>query len=151
MLRALLEGGRSDVVWDMATEDTPPSYAGQLARGATSLTEAWDANPNSSQNHLMLGHIEEWFWAGLAGIRVEDPGLRHLSIRPQPAGDLNRVDAKWETFRGPVEVHWTVVNHAFDLHVTLPPGMTADIYLPREDQPRPVGSGATHLVVGDFR
>ena len=150
VLRALLEGGRSDVVWDMATQDTPPSYAGQLARGATSLTEAWDANPNSSQNHLMLGHIEEWFWAGLAGIRVEDPGLRHLSIRPQPAGDLNRVDAKWETFRGPVEVHWTSVNRTFDLKVMLPPGMTADIYLPREARPHPAASGATHLVLGDF-
>src|ERR1017187_10464190 len=65
VLRALMEAGRSDVVYDMAVADSAPSYAGQIARGAPALTEAWDANPNSSQNHLMLGHIEEWFYAGL--------------------------------------------------------------------------------------
>src|ERR1017187_7115749 len=80
VLRALMEAGRSDVVYAMAVADTAPSYAGQIARGATALTEAWDANPNSSQNHLMLGHIEEWFYAGLAGIRPQDPGLRHIEI-----------------------------------------------------------------------
>lgn len=146
VLRALLEAGRSDVIWDMANEDTPPSYAAQLARGATSLTEAWDANPNSSQNHLMLGHIEEWFWAGLAGIRVEDPGLRHLSIRPQPAGALTRVNAKWDSFRGPVEVHWTTDGRSFDLTVVLPPGITADVWLPGAAKATPVVSGRTHLV-----
>ena len=45
-----------------------PSYGYQLAQGATALTEAWDSNPNSSQDHFMLGHAEEWFYRGLAGI-----------------------------------------------------------------------------------
>ncbi len=48
------------------------------------------------------GYQKEWFYAGLACIRPQDPGLRHIGIRPQPVGDLTWVTAKWETFRGPV-------------------------------------------------
>ena len=151
VLRALMEAGRSDVVYDMAVADTAPSYAGQIARGATSLTEAWDANPNSSQNHLMLGHIEEWFYAGLAGIRPQDPGLRHIEIRPQPVGDLAWVKATWETFRGPVVVNWEVTGSTLRLHVHLPPGMTADVFLPSASEARRVGCGDSDLVAADFR
>jgi hypothetical protein len=141
VLRALLEAGRSDVVYDMAVENTAPSYAGQLARGATTLTEAWDANPNSSQNHLMLGHIEEWFYAGLAGIRPGDPGLRLIEICPQPVGDLTWVKAKWETFRGPVAVEWKRDGRKFHLQLSLPPGMTARVTLPGASAPPKTASG----------
>ncbi len=68
---ALLEGGRSDVLYDMLERTDTPSYGYQLAKGATALTEAWDADPNSSQDHFMLGHAEEWFYRGLGGINVD--------------------------------------------------------------------------------
>jgi hypothetical protein len=147
VLRALMEASRGDVVYDMAVEETAPSYAGQIARGATSLTEAWDANPNSSQNHLMLGHIEEWFYAGLAGIRPQDPGLRHIEIRPQPVGDLTWVKARWETFRGPVAVEWKRDGRNFHLQVSLPPGMTAGVVLPGAAAPPKIASGESSFNV----
>ena len=68
---ALLDGGRSDVLLDMLERTDTPSYGYQLAQGATALTEAWDANPTSSQDHFMLGHAEEWFYRGLGGINVD--------------------------------------------------------------------------------
>jgi hypothetical protein len=147
VLRALMEAGRSDMIYQMAVQDTANSYAGQIARGATSLTEAWDANPNSSQNHLMLGHIEEWFYAGLAGIRPQDPGLRHIEIRPQPVGDVWWLKAKWETFRGTVAVEWKRDGlWSFYLGVTLPPGMTADVVFPGGGRPSRIGAGLTTFV-----
>ena len=54
VVRALTNGERSDVLLAMLSRTDPPSYGDQLRRGATTLTEAWDANPNSSQNHFML-------------------------------------------------------------------------------------------------
>jgi len=68
VIQALSEGGRSDVIYALLSNPDPPSYAAQLANGETTLTEAWDANPRSSDNHLMLGHAEEWFYQDLAGI-----------------------------------------------------------------------------------
>jgi hypothetical protein len=142
VLEALLNAGRSDVIYEMATQTTPPSYAAQLAAGATSLTEAWDADPHSSQNHLMLGHMDEWFFAGLAGIRPDSnsPGLRHIVIRPQPVGDLKEVSASWDTLRGPVSVTWHANHGSFQMNLDLPPGMSADIYLP-DGTKTPIESG----------
>jgi hypothetical protein len=68
VVRALSDGGRSDVLFEMLSRTDSPSYGFQLSKGATTLTEAWDTNPASSQNHFMLGHGEEWFYRGLAGI-----------------------------------------------------------------------------------
>jgi alpha-L-rhamnosidase len=68
LLRALADQGRSDAIYDMNNQSDRPGYGMQLKRGATSLTEAWDANPGSSQNHFMLGQIDEWFFHDLAGI-----------------------------------------------------------------------------------
>jgi hypothetical protein len=132
VIEALLNAGRSDVIYDMAVQKTAPSYAAQLAAGATSLTEAWDADPRSSQNHLMLGHIDEWFFAGLAGIRPDSnsPGLRHIVIRPQPVGDLKEVSASWDTLRGPVAVEWQTAQNSFQMNLELPPGISGDVYLP---------------------
>jgi hypothetical protein len=132
LLKALGDAGRSDVIFDMATRTDGASYGGQLASGATSLTEAWDANPESSQNHLMLGHIEEWFYAGLAGMRpdLETPGLTRITIRPEPVGDLKWVDASWETFRGPVAVRWRMEGTSFRLEADIPPGITAKVAVP---------------------
>lgn len=38
LLTALLDAGRSGVVFDIANRNDPPSYGAQLAGGATSLT-----------------------------------------------------------------------------------------------------------------
>ncbi len=142
VLEALLHAGRSDVIYDMAVQKTPPSYAAQLAAGATSLTEAWDADPHNSQNHLMLGHMEAWFFAGLAGIRPDNnsPGLRHIIIHPEPVGGLKEVSASWDTLRGPVAVTWHADHGSFQMNLELPPGMSADVYLPDGSQ-TPVQSG----------
>jgi hypothetical protein len=127
LVRALLDAGRSDVLFDMTNRTDPPGYGAQLAAGATSLTEAWDARAGASQNHLMLGHIEEWFYAGLAGIR---PGLRRVRIQPEVVGDLTSVEGSWESPRGPVAVQWRVDRQTLDVSVDIPPGMSGEISLP---------------------
>ena len=137
LLTALLEGGRSDVVFDMANRTDLPSYGAQLAGGATSLTEAWDSNPDDSQNHCMLGHIEEWFYAGLARhpSRSADARLEAAySSGPEPVGDLKSVDASWETFRGPVAVRWRIEGTSFHLSVDVPPGVTAEVAVPARSE-----------------
>jgi len=142
VLAALTQAGRDDVVFDMANNPVGPSYAGQLAAGATALTEAWDASPESSNNHLMLGHIQEWFYAGLGGIRLDpaSPGLRNVRIEPMPVGDVEWVKVSWEMFRGRLEVDWKKEAGGLKLLLSLPPGMTADVKLPGGPVRR-VGSG----------
>src|SRR4029078_7623253 len=89
------DSDRSDVIFDMNHQSEKPGYGYQLAHGATSLTEAWNADRRSSQNHFMLGHLVEWLYHDLAGIGVDPsgPGFKRIRIDPQPVGDITWVSA----------------------------------------------------------
>jgi alpha-L-rhamnosidase len=132
LLRALADGGRSDVVYDMNSRSDKPGYGYQLAAGATSLAEAWDADPRSSLNHFMLGHITEWLYRDLAGIGTdpEGPGFKRVRIRPQPVGGLTWARAAIETVRGRVASEWRIEAGRFLLTVSLPPNTSAFVEMP---------------------
>ena len=132
LLRALAEGGRSDVIYAMNNQSTRPGYGFQLKQGATSLTEAWDAGRDSSQNHFMLGHIMEWFYHDLAGIGADPsvPGFKKIVIKPATPGDLTWVKASYNSIYGKIESHWAVRQGGFTLDVTIPPNTTAVVYVP---------------------
>lgn len=136
VVRALTDAGRSDVLYDLVCQTNGPGYFEQLRKGATTLTEAWDANPRSSQNHCMLGHAEEWFYAGLAGIRPEPSaqGFKRFVIRPSVVGDLTWVKAHHDSPYGRISSSWKMAGSQFTLDVAVPPNTTATIYLPTSDR-----------------
>jgi alpha-L-rhamnosidase len=128
---ALLDGDRSDVLYDMLERTDTPSYGFQLAQGATALTEAWDANPNSSQDHFMLGHAEEWFYRGLGGINVDlsakEP--RQLVLRPQLVGKLTSVQTRYVSALGSVESRWKRGPAQTEYEFTIPANAVATVQL----------------------
>jgi alpha-L-rhamnosidase len=132
LLRALAESGRSDVIFDLLNQSDKPGYGYQLKQGATSLTEAWDANPDTSQNHFMLGQIIEWFYHDLGGIRgdPERPGFRRIIVDPQPAGDVTWVKTSYNSIRGKIVSDWQRTNGEFLLQVTIPANTTATVFVP---------------------
>ena len=132
LLQALTQGGRDDVIHRMITQDDKPGYAWQLKAGATALTESWEAHATTSNNHFMLGHITEWFYKDLAGIRLdpEHPGFAGAIIEPRPVDGLDWVEATYKSVRGPVAVRWERSGDAFRLKVTVPPNSTAEVRVP---------------------
>ncbi len=128
LLRALADGGRSDVIFDINNQTNKPGYGMQLAKGKTSLTEAWDGG--SSQNHFMLGQIQEWFYHDLAGIRSDGDGFKHITIAPQPVGDVTWAKASYNSIRGNIVSEWKRDGDQFTLKVTIPANATATVYVP---------------------
>jgi hypothetical protein len=131
VVAALLDAGRSDVLYDMLERTDAPSYGYQLAQGATALTEAWDANPQNSQDHFMLGDAEEWFYRGLGGIAVNlaaAPAQR-LVLRPQVVGQLAWVRSRYDSVWGPIESEWHRGNTATEYTFTIPVNATATVKL----------------------
>jgi hypothetical protein len=128
---ALLDGGRSDVLYDMLERTDAPSYGYQLAQGATALTEAWDANPNSSQDHFMLGHAEEWFYRGLGGINIDFSAEPHrqLVLRPQIVGKLSEVRTSYVSAWGPIESNLKRGAAQTEYEFTIPANATATVEL----------------------
>jgi alpha-L-rhamnosidase len=134
LLRALAEGGRSDVIFDMNNQSEKPGYGYQLKMGATSLTEAWNANRSSSQNHFMLGQIMEWFYADLAGIAPDPsaPGFKKILIRPQPVGDVTWVKCAYDSIHGRIASAWEKTDGKFSINLEIPPGATAMVFIPAQ-------------------
>jgi len=132
LLRALAQNGRSDIIYAMNNQSEKPGYGYQLKMGATSLTEAWNARPSSSQNHFMLGQIIEWFYHDLAGIGADPmgPGFKKIIIKPQPVGDLTWVKAGFNSIRGRIVSDWKRTNDTFILKVTIPANTTATVFIP---------------------
>ena len=147
LLQALAAGGRSDVIFDMASRTDTPSYGYQLKKGATALAEAWDANPKLSQNHCMLGHIEEWFYRSLAGIDAAPDAVAFdkIVIRPQVVGDIRWAEGRYRSPRGEIVSRWRIENGKFLLRVKIPVGSIATVYLPGAS-PVEVGSGEHEFV-----
>jgi alpha-L-rhamnosidase len=132
VVRALSDDGRSDVLYDMLKRTDSPSYGYQLKHGATALTEAWDSNPKSSQDHFMLGHAEEWFYRGLGGIDFDMDRQRdkRIWIHPEVVGDVASAAAEYDSVLGKISSRWQRLGDRLQLDVSVPPGATATISLP---------------------
>ena len=121
---------RPDLIYDMNIRSDVPGYGYQLAKGATALTESWQALPSVSNDHLMLGHLLEWFYDGLAGLATV---CRHSVIRPEPVGDIQWAQADYHSPYGLIASHWKRSAGIFDLEITIPANTTATVYLPAPD------------------
>jgi len=135
LMRALADGGHGNVLYDMLIRDDGPGYAYQLKNGATSLTEAWDTNPGSSQNHCMLGHIEEWFYRGLGGIASDQsgPGFKKIIIKPQIVGGLSAANVAYDSPYGRIACNWTREGPGLSMDVTIPANTTATVFVSAKD------------------
>ena len=130
LLRALADGGRDDVILAMMLRKDPPSYGSQLEAGATALTEAWDANPHSSQDHFMLGSAEEWFYRRLGGMDVDlsrEGKAEWLTIRPITVTGVSWVRCGFNSALGKVESDWRRANGKVLYRVTVPTEATIEL------------------------
>jgi hypothetical protein len=147
LVNVLSNGGQSQLLYDMNNRDNVPGYAFQLKHGATALTESWPALRFVSNNHMMLGHLMEWLYNGLAGIRQAegDTGFSTLDIVPTPVNGMDWVKAGFETPHGQVQVHWRKNGKQFTLDLNLPPNTKANVLLPGSREAIKVGSGEHHF------
>jgi hypothetical protein len=132
LVQALQQGGASQLLYDMNYRDDVPGYGYQLKKGATALTESWQALKGVSNNHLMLGHIMEWFYNGLAGIDQEDSSVAYheIVIKPEPVGDISYVKGSYQSVYGTIVSEWKRKDNTFSLDLRIPVNTTATVYLP---------------------
>lgn len=132
LLRVLDEAGRSDVIFDMNSRTDVPGYGYQLAHGATALTESWQGNRISSNNHLMLGHLMEWFYNGLGGIKSGEnsTAFSNIIIRPEVIGHITFSKVSFLSPYGMITNNWEKKEGSFTMNTQIPVNTKAIIYLP---------------------
>jgi hypothetical protein len=144
LFQTLADNNLNDLMYTMQNHYDAPGYGFQLKFGATTLTEQWDPRRGSSWNHFMMGQIDEWFFASLAGIKtqINKPGFQDLIIQPEAVGDMKYVKASYETLYGKVSVNWEHKENMFTMKLSVPVNCTANVYLPGDTEAREVKSGS---------
>jgi alpha-L-rhamnosidase len=117
----------------MATHKSYPGWGYMLAEDATTLWERWEkltGHAMNSQNHIMLGSIDAWFYRVIAGLSPGLPGWKTVRIRPHTLGGLVFAEAKLETVAGMVRSAWTRSEDSFSLEVSIPVGAAGEVHVP---------------------
>jgi hypothetical protein len=132
LVRVLSLNGRSDVLYKMNSRTDRPGYGYQLKKGATALTESWAALTESSNNHMMLGHLMEWFYAGMGGIYQAENSVAYsdIIIAPKPVGDIHWVNCTYNSLKGPITSDWKLEDNGFTMMIEIPGGASASIIVP---------------------
>ena len=133
ILRALEAGGRSDVIFDMNSRYDVYGYGYMLAQGATALPESWQVVPIKSHNHFMLGHLMQWLYTHVGGIRRDTGALAYKRsvIRPEAVGDLTMARVSFESPYGQIRSEWSKgADGSFELLAEVPANTTSTVWLP---------------------
>lgn len=133
LLPVLSEHGHHDVAHRLAGQTTEPSWGHWIENGMTTIPSRWPMLPGSN-NHYMLGTVDEWFYSHVAGISADPagPGYERFVIRPHPGG-VDEAKAKYDSIRGEIETEWEHAGDTFTLEVTVPVNATATVHVPTSD------------------
>lgn len=135
ILNALSENGYPDVAYKIAAQDTYPSWGWWIVNGATTLLENWNlkAARDISDNHMMFGEVGAWFFKGLGGIfpDSEQPGFKHIILRPNFIKELKHFEAKHASPNGVIVSKWEWKKKNIVYEVAVPANTTATLYMPK--------------------
>ncbi len=128
LIQTLSQKGDDKIVYDMFNHYETPGYGFQISQGMTTLTEQWNPQYGTSLNHFMMGHLDEWLFASMAGIRNAPGtyGLRDIIIKPFFADDAQEVYAETANLYGKISVKATPT----EADVYIPVGCKATVILP---------------------
>ncbi|WP_175549932.1 family 78 glycoside hydrolase catalytic domain [Mariniphaga anaerophila] len=132
LVQALSGMGRHDVLNDIIKRKDLGSYGFFVERGWTSLPENWDAHQRVSMNHLMLGHIQQWLYNDLAGIRPEPgtTGYKKIILNPKLVEGLNSAKGTYKSMYGTIVSDWKINGDKFSWNFSVPVNTTARVYIP---------------------
>ena len=93
----------NDLIADCITKPEHPSYYAFVIDGETTLGEYWETNPRS-HCHDMMGHITEWFYNGIGGIEILEPGFRAIALHPHMPESVNELRVSYNSPYGEIVV-----------------------------------------------
>jgi alpha-L-rhamnosidase len=112
LINTLHEQGLDDLVLRTISRTDVPGYGMQLARGVTALAETWSAERQAvgegSNNHFMLGMIEDWMHEHVAGLAQspDSAGWRRALVSPTFVSGVAAAASVHDSPVGRYEVSW---------------------------------------------
>ncbi|MEA4980630.1 MAG: glycoside hydrolase family 78 protein [Petrimonas sp.] len=133
ILNALSENGYAQLAYEVASQETFPSWGWWIVNGATTFYENWplDAGSDISLNHIMFGEINAWYYKALGGIFPDEsrPGFKNIMLKPNFVTGLSHFEASHESPYGNIVSSWQRRGKTIEYKVTVPANSTATLYL----------------------
>ncbi|MEZ5103525.1 MAG: family 78 glycoside hydrolase catalytic domain [Draconibacterium sp.] len=133
ILNALSENGHENLAYEVAAQETFPSWGWWIVNGATTFYENWplDASRDISMNHIMFGEIDAWYYKALGGIfpDEENPGFKNVILKPNFVKGLDHFTAKHESPYGEIVSSWKKQGKETTYTITIPVNSTATVFL----------------------
>ncbi|WP_221633996.1 alpha-L-rhamnosidase [Nocardioides luti] len=139
LLPVLADHGHLELAYELLFQDTQPSWLAMIDRGATTVWERWegldeDGVPHESLNHYSKGAVVSFLHRYVAGLQRTATTWRRFRVAPRPGGGITSASTWHDSVHGRIEVAWSSAaapgGSGISLHVTVPPGCTADVVLP---------------------
>ena len=161
VLPALSRFGHFDAAYLMLLRTGVRSWLYQVANGATTVWERWDAimpdgsihdgsmtplndaeqveghEPHMlSFNHYAYGAVIDWVYRNVGGVApdVDTPGYRRIILAPHPCTEVTSASTEISTGLGTVAFEWRLDGDALRARVTLPFGSTGLLVAPVTDR-----------------
>jgi len=139
-MQVLTNIGHPEVAYSIATRTERPSWGYMISKGATTSWERWDTDTqdggmNGESQKILSGNFEAWCYQALAGINYdpEEPGFKHVVVRPRILGNLEWVDASHRSMYGKIQSRWRREQDRISLRISVPPNTRATVYVPSDD------------------
>jgi hypothetical protein len=156
VLMSLAKYGYNDIVYKMANQTDYPSYGYFVMQGCTTTPEFWDMS--QSQNHMMMDHIEEWFYSELGGIKNSGIGYKTLKIQPWIPTDMTQMDISTKSMYGKIRSSYQKAPKGGSVYTfEVPENSTATIVVPVKNNMKlmegigevSVGNGIQSVIYSD--
>lgn len=118
--------GMNDLICSFIMKPEHPSYYAFVKEGLTTLGEYWEENPRS-HCHDMMGHIIEWYYNGLAGIKPLEPGFKKVLIKPYLPESMNYMKCRYESVSGMIQVILTRKDGRVEVETDIADGISFEI------------------------
>lgn len=118
--------GMNDLIAQFITKERHPSYYAFVLEGLTTLGEYWEENPRS-HCHDMMGHIIEWYYSGIAGIKPLKPGFAKVLIKPYLPDSMYQMQCCYQSVRGTICVSMQRQEGQIKLEVKAPKDIAVEI------------------------
>ncbi|WP_256004851.1 family 78 glycoside hydrolase catalytic domain [Pedobacter deserti] len=143
LLNVLSANDRDDIAYKLMNQKDFPSFGYLLDEKNSTLWESWKGD--GSRCHPMFGSVVEWFYTGLAGIKVDQaaPGMNHFVIAPKTVTELDHCKASYRSPFGRIRSEWKRSgNGTMKVLIEVPVNASATFVLPGGAQRAKDTSGA---------
>lgn len=137
----LCENGFTDIAYQLALNETFPSWGYSIKHGATTIWERWDGwtaenGPQdaamNSFNHYSLGSIGQWLYQYVTGIDTDkrSAGYKHIQLRLYLDPRLTNARGEYDSVNGKIVSQWEYQDDFLMWTIVIPPNTTATVTLP---------------------